>query len=176
MSGCNENDIGSGAAAVLIRPVVPTDYGEIFTLQRAAFLDEGRLYGSPDVPALNETLDEFAARFAISDSWVAIDRNGSIGAVSLRAYRGAPDIERLMVAPDWRGEGISSRLLEVVERASIAAGHSSLQLIVGVLAVDNQQIYEHLGWRITNTSHLAEYEQVVLHTMTKNLIKPTESS
>lgn len=175
MSGCNEKDEPPGTATTIIRPVVSTDYGEIFTLQRAAFVDEGRLYGTPDVPSLNETLDELAARLSMSDSWVAIDQERIIGAVSLREYRGAPDVERLMVAPDRRGEGISSRLLKVAELAAIEAGHSSLQLIVGDLAVDNQRIYEHLGWRITNTFNLAEYEQVVLHNMTKKLVVPTGS-
>lgn len=156
-----------------IRSAESTDYGEIFTLQLAAFVDEARLYGTPDVPALNDTMDEFSKRLSMSDSWVAIDKTRIVGAVSLRAYRGIPDVERLMVAPDRRGEGISSELLNVVELAAIDAGHSSLQLVVGDLAVNNQRIYEHLGWQRTNTYHLVEYEQVILHIMTKNLVLPT---
>ena len=85
----------------------------MFTLQRAAFVDEGRLYGTPDVPALIETKVEFTARLAKSQSWVAVDQRRIVGAVSLRVYRGAPDVERLMVAPDRRSEGIASKLLEV---------------------------------------------------------------
>ena len=49
-------------------------------------------------------------------------------------------------------------------------GFKSLQLIVGDLAVENQQIFLHLGWRIVNSYYLPDYEHVLLHTMTKILI------
>lgn len=153
-----------------IRPELAADHGEMYTLQCAAFVDEARLYGTPDVPSLNETLVDLSERLAQSESWVAVDNYRIVGAVSLRTYRGNPDIERLMIAPDRRGEGISSKLLEVAERSAFDAGHRSIQLIVGDLAVDNQRIYEHLGWQRTSTSHLPEYENVVLHNMTKNLV------
>lgn len=125
MGGCNERDERLGTVTVRIRSAVSADYGEIYTLQLAAFVEEGRLYETPDVPALNETLNEFTTRLSMSDSWVAIDQQRIVGAVSLRAYRGIPDVERLMVAPDRRNEGISSKLLKTVELAAIDAGHSS---------------------------------------------------
>lgn len=158
------------ATNVLVRSALPEDYGEMFTLQRAAYVDEGRLYGTLDVPALNESFSEYTQRVVESKSWVAFEQKRIVGAVCLRTYRGVPDVERLMVAPDRRGEGISSMLLKVVECAAIDAGHRSLQLIVGGLAVDNQQIYEHLGWHRTDSFYTSGYEQVLLHCMTKNLI------
>lgn len=157
-----------------IRAAEPTDYGEIYTLQLAAYVDEARLYGTPDIPPLKENIDEFRDRLSKCDSWVALDRNRIVGAVSLRRYRGAPDVERLMVAPDRRGESISSALLKVVEHAAMKAGHSTLQLVIGDLAVDNQRIYEHLGWQRTDSFKLAGFEQVVLHNMTKKLAVPTK--
>ena len=80
------------------------NYGEVFTLQRAAFVNEARLYGTPDTPALNEEFNEFSARMSGSYSWIAIDGNRIVGAVSLRTYSGAPDVERLMVAPDSKNQ------------------------------------------------------------------------
>ena len=150
-----------------IRPAVTKDYGEIMTLQRASFVDEARLYGTPDVPALNESAQELSDRLAKSRTWVAIDQTRIIGAVSLRAYRGDPDIERLMVAPDRRGEKISSQLLAAAEHAAIKSNIRSLQLIVGDLAVDNQRIYAHLGWHRVSSFQLAGYEGVLLHNMAK---------
>ena len=147
-------------------------FGEMFTLQRAAFVDEARLYGTPDIPALNQTFDEFVNRLAESKSWIAVDRNRIVGAVSLRSYRGDPDVERLMVAPDRRGEGTSTLLMNALERASYESGHRALQLIVGDAAVENQLIYKHLGWRRTSTAHLPGNINVVLHTMAKTLANP----
>jgi GNAT superfamily N-acetyltransferase len=153
-----------------IRPVEPSDLGEIFTLQRAAFVDEARLYETPFVPALDETFDEFTQRMQASTSWAAIQGNRIVGAVSLRTHlREIPDVERLMVAPDCREQGISSVLLQAVEDTARSAGHQSLQLIVGDLATNNRAIYGHLGWVEESSEHLVGFEHVLLHTMVKTL-------
>jgi len=102
-------------------------------------------------------------------SWITRDCGRLIGAVSLRCDRETPAVERLMVAPDRRGEGVGSQLMKAVEIASREWGFSTLQLIVGDLAINNQRIYEHLGWIRTDTSHLEGDASVVLHTMTKSL-------
>jgi len=154
---------------MIVRAATTVDFGEMFTLQRAAFVDEAQLFGTPDVPALSESFKEFKQRLSNSDTWVATDDTRIIGAVSLREYRGVPDVERLMVAPDRRGEGVSSALLTALENAASKANHTSLQLVVAELAVKNQSIYEHLGWQKTRTYHLADYEDVVLHDMVKVL-------
>lgn len=154
---------------MIIRAAESTDFGEMYTLQLAAFVDEARLYGTPDVPALRDSIEEFTERLSKCDSWIAIDQKRIVGAVSLRTYRGIPDVERLMVAPDRRGESISTALLNVVEQSAIDAGHTSLQLVVSDLAVNNQRIYEHLGWRKSNTYHLEGNERVILHDMLKKL-------
>jgi len=148
------------------------NYGEIFTLQLAAFVDEARLYKTPEVPALIESFDEFGERLSVSNSWVARDCGRLIGAVSLRSKQGIPEVERLMVAPDRRGEGVGSLLMKKVEMASRESGQSMLKLVVGDLAQSNQQIYEHLGWVRSSTSVLEGSSSVVLHTMTKLLDRP----
>lgn len=146
-------------------------YGEIFTLQRAAFVNEARLYGTPDIPSLNEEFDDFCARMSESDSWAAFDGNRIVGAVSLRIYRGAPDVERLMVAPDRRGEGIATMLLRALEDASIESGHNTIQLIIGDAAIENRLIHTHLGWLQVDTFQLSENPNVILHTMNKKLVR-----
>ena len=106
----------------------------------------------------------------VSVSWVAVHDERIVGSVSLRTYRrGIPSIERLMVAPDCRGQGISTVLLQVAEDHARANGHTMLQLIVGDLAVANRAIYTHLGWVEESSERLAGFEHVVLHTMTKQL-------
>lgn len=153
-----------------IRPVSSADYGEVFTLQRAAFVDEARLYETPYVPALDETFEELTSRLNDSTSWVATLGERIVGAVSVRNHRDAiPDVERLMVAPDCRGQGIASVLLNTAEDHARQQGHPVVQLIVGDLATDNRALYRHLGWVEQNTDRLAGFDHVILHTMTKQL-------
>lgn len=153
-----------------IRLAEPADRGELFTLQRAAFVDEARLYETPFVPALDETFEAFGARHDTSTTWVAEFGGRIVGAVSLRDYRsGGPDIERLMVAPDCRGQGISSVLMKVAEDHALAAGFDAIQLIVGEIAHDNRAIYRHLGWVERAHEPLKDFEHVILVTMSKQL-------
>ncbi len=153
-----------------IRSLTSTDYGQVFTLQRAAFVDEARLYETPYVPALDETFEELTSRLEASNSWVATLGERIVGAISLRKYRdGVPDVERLMVAPDCRGQGIASVLLNSAEDHAREQGHEVVQLIVGDLATDNRALYRHLGWVERSTETLAGFDHVVLHTMTKPL-------
>lgn len=158
------------APARRLRQAEAADHGAIFTLQRASFVDEARLYGTPHVPALDETLEALTERLSRSTSWVAEVDGRIVGAVSLRSYRlGGPDIERLMVAPDMRGQGIASVLLAVAEDHARSLGQERVQLIVGDLAEANRAIYEHLGWRHVSTEPLEAFPDVIVHTMAKAL-------
>lgn len=153
-----------------IRPMASSDYGEVWCLQRAAFVDEARIYGTPFVPSLDDTLVETIERLEASQSWVALDQRRIVGAVSLRIYRrGVPDVERLMVAPDRRGEGLASELLVAAEQNARDAGHASLQLVVGALATNNHAIYDHLGWQDAGAEALEGFPHVIVRTMTKAL-------
>ena len=127
------------------------------------------MYGTVDTPALNETFVQSSNRLTDSNSWVATDKERIIGAVSLRVDKGIHEVERLMVTPDRRNESVSTQLMEAVECSAIEAGLSSLRLTVGDLALNNQSIYEHLGWKRIDSFQPVEFEHVLLHVMTKKL-------
>ena len=145
-----------------------SDLGELFSLQRAAFVDEAVLYGTPHVPALDESFTEFQARHEAAKTLVV--RNGAriIGAVSVRRYENLPDIERLMTVPDRRGEGVATALMAGAEELAASQGHLGIQLIVGELASDNQRLYERLGYRITSRWESTEFAGLILLRMTKH--------
>ncbi|WP_279234552.1 hypothetical protein [Microbacterium sp. SS28] len=46
------------AVDVEVRGIRIEDAGEILTLQRAAFVQEALIHGTPDMPPLTQTLDE----------------------------------------------------------------------------------------------------------------------
>ncbi|MDY7104911.1 MAG: GNAT family N-acetyltransferase [Actinomycetota bacterium] len=145
------------------------DHGELLTLQRAAFVDEAHLYGTPEVPALDETFAELDARLRRSHTIAArLDGRGRIvGAVSLRSDRVPPAIERLMVAPDQRGLGLATRLMAGIEAVARQDGHREVRLVVGEIASGNRRLYERLGYRYLERSVV--FGDVGVWTMAKAL-------
>jgi len=158
-------------SALQIRLIGPDETGALWSLQRAAFVDEALLYGTPEVPALLDTHDDVSRRIEASDfTLVGIEADRIVGAVSVRDYRpGGADIERLMVAPDCRQRGIAGELMAAAEAAIRLSGAERVQLIVGELAVDNQRLYERLGYRAEDRFPLEGYAHVTLITMAKPL-------
>lgn len=143
-------------------------HGELFTLQRAAFVDEAMVYGTSDVPSLTETITEFEDRLAESTTFAWVIEGRVVGAVSVRDYRpGGPDIERMMVAPDCRQQGIGAELVAAAERFVDAEGSPMIQLIVGEKAVRNRQLYTRLGFVEVARKSLSGFDDVVLLTMRK---------
>lgn len=107
-------------------------YGELYTLQRAAFVDEAMAYATPDVPALTETFTEFKTRTRDLDRLlIAADGFRIVGAVGARLTDGAPSLERLMTAPDRRGEGIGHSLVESIIDHYRSAGFPEVRAVVG---------------------------------------------
>jgi len=112
-------------ARLLIRTATRDDYGEIFTLQRAAYAEEPIDPQTANVPALIETFDEAQLRLDKSTTTVAVDGFRIIGAVSVRTRNDHhPEIDRLMIAPDQSGLGVDSLLLAEVERRLPTLGES----------------------------------------------------
>jgi len=161
-------------AAVNIRPATAADLGELFTLQRAAFVDEAWVYGTAEVPSLRETLSEMEDRLGRSDTIVAVEGHRIVGMVSLRSSRdGGPDIERLAVAPDRRHRGYATALMAAAEDLALLAGETAVQLLVGEAATLNRRLYDRLGYTETARFPLEAHPHVVLVSMTKALTNPT---
>jgi len=132
-----------------IRPIEPADAGEVLTLQRAAFVQEALIYGSPDMPPLTQTLEELQAELAENLGVVAVDGARMVGALRARVDGDLLLVGRIAIAPDRAGEGIGSALLEAVERRGAAAGATEAELFTGSLSEANQRLYERLGYAET---------------------------
>jgi 1-acyl-sn-glycerol-3-phosphate acyltransferase/ribosomal protein S18 acetylase RimI-like enzyme len=131
------------ADAVTVRRVVPGDAGEVLTVQRAAFVSEALIYGSPDMPPLTQTLEQLRAELAENDGWVAQKGSRLVGA--LRAIQDGDllMIGRIAIAPDMQGEGIGRALLEAAEAGSTAR---ESELFTGSLSEANIRLYERCGY------------------------------
>ena len=137
---------------MVLAPVPPTRWGEVFTLQRAAFVDEAALYGTPDVPPLTEEAGPFRSRFEASTALMATHADRIVGAVFGVDRGDHAEVERLMVAPDCRRRGIASSLMGAIEERLATAGHERIRLVVGERAVANRRLYERLGYEAVERS------------------------
>lgn len=145
----------------------PDQWGELFALQRSAFVDEAVLYGTPDVPPLTESMSEFQIRVGASATLVATISGRVVGAVCAIVRKTYPEIERLMVAPDYRGQNIATSLMAAIEMQLVAAGHDKARLVVGEVAHGSRRLYERLGYRSVERSVILG--DVALLTMEKSL-------
>ena len=132
-----------------MRDIRIEDAGEVLTLQRAAFVQEALIYGTPDMPPLTQTLDELVHELHENLGLVALVGPRMVGAVRARLDGSLMLIGRLAIAPDRQGDGIGSRLLGAVEERGRRAGADEAELFTGSLSEANLRLYESLGYRET---------------------------
>jgi ADP-ribose pyrophosphatase YjhB (NUDIX family)/GNAT superfamily N-acetyltransferase len=102
-----------------LREAVADDAGEVFTVQRAAFLAEGQRYDNASITPLVETLDQVDAAIADEQTVVLVaeqlrprgPRLVAAGRLQLGDHADTAHVVRVAVAPDLQGRGIGGRLL-----------------------------------------------------------------
>ena len=139
-----------GLADLDVRPVVPADAGEIYTLQRACWLQELEANPGVEIPALRESLDD--VRRGLGEWTVMVAREPStgrlVGAVRGRVdSHGEWDIGRIMVAPDIQGRGLGRALLELVEGLA-PTDVTTYVLFTGAGSTGNLRMYKKAGFRL----------------------------
>lgn len=139
----------SDGTDLTIRPIEPGDAGEVLTLQRAAFVQEALIYGSPDMPPLTQTLEEVRSELEDNLGVVALDGTRMVGALRARVDGDLLLVGRIAIAPDRAGEGIGTALLEAVERRGAETGANEAELFTGSLSAANLRLYERLGYTET---------------------------
>lgn len=129
-----------------MRDIRPGDAGEVLTLQRAAFVQEALIYGTPDMPPLTQTLDEVEHELQENLGCVALAGTRIVGAVRARIDGDLLLIGRIAIAPDLQGEGIGSALLDAVEQRGRTAGAATAELFTGSRSEANLRLYEREGY------------------------------
>ena len=132
---------------VEVRLVQPGDAGELFTLQRACWVQEAQDNPGVEIPALHESLDDLRGWIARDTVLVARSAGRLVGAVRAALREGSWDIGRLMVAPDLQGRGLGRVLLERIEAAA-PPGATSYELFTGAGSLRNQRMYKKAGYRL----------------------------
>jgi len=134
-----------------IVPAQPADAGELLTVQRAAYLSEGRLHDTFDIPPLTEQLDEVRAAIEAGpiESGVvlkALAGTRIVGTVRVRRSGRTGHIGRLAVVPDLQGQGLGSRLVAAAESA-LDGLVDRFELFTGPRSEPNIRLYRRLGYR-----------------------------
>ena len=131
--------------------VEPADAGELFTLQRACWVQEQQDNPGVTIPALEESLDDLREWIATDTVLVARSAGRLVGAVRARLHPGPDgdvwDIGRLMVAPDLQGRGLGRALLARIE-AQAPSTATGFELFTGVGSARNQKLYKKAGYRL----------------------------
>lgn len=161
-----------------IHPATVADAGELFTLQRAAYVDEAQTYGDPFILPLTEGLSRIEGLLASGDVLVlkAVTGHRLVGAVRAATTDTTGVVGRLVVAPDVRGRGIARALMERLEedlrrrRPELTA----LTLFSGAQNSAEQRLYRRLGYAETHRERVADH-LVMVH-MRKELERVTAGS
>ncbi|KQT91078.1 transposase [Marmoricola sp. Leaf446] len=131
----------------LLRAATVGDAGELFTLQRACWVQEQLANPDTRIPALHEDLDDVLAWLGEWTTLVARSGGRLVAAVRGRLVDGSTwDVGRLMVAPDLQGRGLGRALLAAIEAAAPAEA-KDLVLFTGAGSARNLAMYRKAGYR-----------------------------
>lgn len=129
-----------------VRPIRPEDAGEVLTLQRAAFVQEALIYGTPEMPPLTQTLEELEAELVENLGCVALAGHRVVGAVRAQRDGELLLVGRLAIAPDQQGRGVGTTLLAAVEKRGAEEGATEAELFTGSLSEANLRLYQREGY------------------------------
>ncbi|MDO5499699.1 MAG: GNAT family N-acetyltransferase [Propionibacteriaceae bacterium] len=139
------------------------DAGEILTLQRAAYVTEAILHENVSLPPLVQTLAELRAELADPDVVpLGIRQDGRlVGSVRVRVRGPVAELGRLIVAPDWQGRGLGTRLLRSVDEV-LPSTVDRVELFTGERSAANLRLYEREGFTETGRESAGAYELVFM--------------
>ena len=132
----------------------PEDLLDILALQYLAYQSEARLLNNPAIPPLTQTLDEVRREYKEGIVLKAVDeRNVIIGSVRAYSEKGTLFIGKLIVHPQYQGQGLGTKLLGEIERR---CPHSRYELFTSTNSVRNIALYERLNYVAFKTRTISD--------------------
>lgn len=128
----------------------PQDLAEILALQKLSYQKEAIRYNDHSIPPLTQTLAEMQSEYPTTTFLKATESNRIIGSIKGAVDAGTCHVGRLMVHPDYRGQGLGKRLVLELERVMLAQDKtvSRFELFTGERSHDNIALYHGLGYEI----------------------------
>ena len=127
----------------VLRQARPEDVAAIERVALAAY--------SPYVPRMGgqrpRPLDaDYAAAVADDEAWVADEDGEVVGYLVVVAEPDALLLDNVAVLPTHHGRGVGRALLELAEERALAGGRTRIRLFTHVTMVENQRLYERIGY------------------------------
>jgi GNAT superfamily N-acetyltransferase len=94
---------------------------------------------------------------------VAYDKDLAIGSAGFKKYdEETAELKRVYIREDYRGKGISKKIMELLEEAARQAGFTSLILETGEVLVEAIGLYRTIGYKvIPNYGQYANMEESI---------------
>ena len=140
-------EIDVGGIGGQIRLAVPSDAGELLTLQRACWVQEQQANPDTRIPALHE--EPADVQRGLEEWTTLVLRVGGrlVGAARGRRAGELWDVGRVMAAPDLQGRGVGRVMLTAIEAAA-PGDVTGYTLFTGALSERNIRIYRKAGYRL----------------------------
>jgi GNAT superfamily N-acetyltransferase len=132
-----------------VGPADQKDAAEILALQRLAYQSKAEIYNDWSIPPLTQSLDSLLAEFATSSMLKAMSGTHLIGSVRAKITDGVCAIGRLIVHPEFQGQGIGSQLLAAIEDMHTVA--AKYELFTGSKSEANIRLYQ--PYRVQHQPH-----------------------
>lgn len=122
------------------------DLHEILQLQYLSYQSEAAHFGKRDIPPLKQTPDELADEYNNGVILKMVnDDNTIIGSVRAKESERTVYIGKLMVHPNYRHNGYSTRLIKEIEKYF---PNKRYELFTSTRSKDNIRLYQSLGYKI----------------------------
>ncbi|MGH3300809.1 MAG: GNAT family N-acetyltransferase [Streptosporangiaceae bacterium] len=144
------------AAPVELRQATAADLPAVQRVIAAAYDRYLSRMDPPPAPLLRD----YGAAIDSGDVWVT--GTPIVGLISLTPTGDVMLIENVAVDPAQQGTGLGRRLMEFAEQQATQRGIRRLALYTNEVMTENQAIYAHLGYRVTDRRTEAGYRRLYL--------------
>lgn len=89
---------------------------------------------------------DYEVAVAQTEAWVAESDGDVVGFLVLVGEDDGMLLENVAVAPTHHGQGVGRALLRLAEERAVATGRARVRLYTHVTMVENQRLYERIGY------------------------------
>jgi ribosomal protein S18 acetylase RimI-like enzyme len=139
-----------------IQPATKQDLPGILEIQKAAFLDEAKIYNNYKIRPLFMTLEDMESDFENYSYLKAIVENTIAGSVKYKVENSVGYIGNLIVDPVYQNRGIGKDLVTRALEEQVDA--EKIELFTGYKSEKNISFYKKFGFKIIREDYLSENE------------------